>query len=116
VAEEAYVVPHVNVTEEVNRRLQMSRLRRLMETPSTAQKRKFDTYEEEPRTEGLVGTDEEGLRVAQSGNERDRTPTKRLKSSGTFEHAGKRKESSDLRRHSDRFEDRTDVKRRKFQQ
>ncbi|EDU43064.1 hypothetical protein PtrSN002B_010026 [Pyrenophora tritici-repentis] len=112
--ENAYVVPHVDVTEEVNRRLQMSRLRRLMETPSTAQKRKFDTYEEEPRSEGAAGADE-GLGGAHSGSERDRTPTKRLKSSGTFEHAGKRKESSEVRRHSDRFEDRTDVKRRRFQ-
>lgn len=86
-----------------------------METPSTAQKRKFDTYEEGPKLEGPTGADEESLRGTQSGSERDRTPTKRLKSSGTFEHAGKRKESSDVRRHSDRFEDRTDVKRRRFQ-
>ncbi|KAL7778024.1 hypothetical protein CFE70_004698 [Pyrenophora teres f. teres 0-1] len=109
-AEGTYVVPHVDVTEEVNRRLQMSRLRRLMETPSTAQKRKFDTYEEEPRSEGAPGTDE-GLGGAHNGSERDRTPTKRLKSSGTLEDMSKRKESSDFRRHSDRFEDRTDVKR-----
>jgi hypothetical protein len=86
-----------------------------MQTPSTAQKRKFDTYEEEPRSEGPAGTDEEASRGGYSGSEYERTPTKRLRSSGTFEHLGKRKEDGPTSGHDQRFEDRIDVKRRKFQ-
>ena len=112
--EDDYVVQHVDVTEEVNRRLQESRLRRLMQTPSTAQKRKFDAYEDGPRSDGPAGTDEEGQRGGQSGSEYERTPTKRLRSSGTFEHLGNRTEDRPGRQ-SPRFEDRVDVKRRKFQ-
>ncbi|KNG45446.1 hypothetical protein TW65_07696 [Stemphylium lycopersici] len=91
-AESTYLVQHVDVTEEVNKRLQESRLRRLMQTPSTAQKRKYDTYEDEPRSGGPAGTDEEGPKGAYSGSEFEKTPTKRLKSSGTFEQVGKRQE------------------------
>ncbi|CAN9186605.1 unnamed protein product [Alternaria alternata] len=112
--EDTYVVQHVDVTEEVNRRLQENRLRRLMQTPSTAQKRKFDSYEEEPRSEGPAGTDEEGSRGGYSASEQERTPTKRLRSSGTFEGLGKRKEDEPAREQDPRFEDRVDVKRRKF--
>jgi hypothetical protein len=113
--EDAYVVQHVDVTEEVNRRLQENRLRRLMQTPSTAQKRKFDSYEEEPRSEGPAGTDDEGSRGGYSASEHERTPTKRLRSSGTFEGLSKRKEDGDVKGQDQRFEDRVDVKRRKFQ-
>ncbi|KAI4659935.1 uncharacterized protein J4E79_005737 [Alternaria viburni] len=112
--EDDYVVQHVDVTEEVNRRLQESRLRRLMQTPSTAQKRKFDAYEDGPRSDGPAGTEDEGQRGGQSGSEYERTPTKRLRSSGTFEHLGNRTEDRPERQ-SPRFEDRVDVKRRKFQ-
>jgi hypothetical protein len=112
--EDAYVVQHVDVTEEVNRRLQESRLRRLMQTPSTAQKRKFDAYEEGPRSDGPAATDEEGQRGGHSGSEYERTPTKRLRSSGVFEQLGKRTEDGPVRQ-DPRFEDRVDVKRRKFQ-
>ncbi|KAG9194252.1 hypothetical protein G6011_04287 [Alternaria panax] len=110
-----YVVQHVDVTDEVNRRLQENRLRRLMQTQSTAQKRKFDSYEEEPRSEGPAGTDEEGSRGGYSASEHERTPTKRLRSSGTFEGLGKRKDNEPVMGHDQRFEDRVDVKRRKFQ-
>jgi hypothetical protein len=85
-----------------------------MQTPSTAQKRKFDSYEEEPRSEGPAGTDEEGSRGGYSASEQERTPTKRLRSSGTFEGLGKRKEDESAREQDPRFEDRVDVKRRKF--
>ncbi|KAI8943193.1 hypothetical protein NX059_001222 [Plenodomus lindquistii] len=89
--EDTYIVQHVDVTEEVNRRLRESRLRRLMETPSTAQKRKYNAYDE-PRSEGPAETDDEtGSTGAFSGSEYERTPTKRLKSCGTFEQTGKRK-------------------------
>jgi hypothetical protein len=86
-----------------------------MQTPSTAQKRKFDSYEEEPRSEGPAGTDEEGSRGGYSASEHERTPTKRLRSIGTFEGLGKRKEDGDVKGQDQRFEDRVDVKRRKFQ-
>ncbi|KAI4639746.1 hypothetical protein J4E93_009100 [Alternaria ventricosa] len=109
--EDDYVVQHVDVTEEVNRRLQESRLRRLMQTPSTAQKRKFDAYEDGPRSDGPAGTDEEGQK---GGGEYERTPTKRLRSSGIFEQQGNTQEDGPGRQ-SPRFEDRVDVKRRKFQ-
>ncbi|KAL5119848.1 hypothetical protein ACEQ8H_002209 [Pleosporales sp. CAS-2024a] len=91
--ENEYVVQRVDVTEEVNRRLQESRLRRLMETPSTARKRKRDVFDE-PRSGSAVDTDaDDGYsRNGYSGSEYDGTPTKRLKSSGTFEQLGKRKE------------------------
>ena len=90
---DAYVVQHVDVTEEVNRRLHESRLRRLMEAPSTAQKRKYNAYEE-PRLENAARTEyEQGEEHGLSGNEHERTPTKRLKSSGILDQPGKRKGS-----------------------
>jgi hypothetical protein len=88
-----------------------------MQTPSTAQKRKFDSYEEEPRSEGPVGTDEEVSRGGYSASEHERTPTKRLRSSGNFEGLGKRKEDGAVGGQDQPFEDRedrSDVKRRKF--
>ncbi|KAF2851809.1 hypothetical protein T440DRAFT_394297 [Plenodomus tracheiphilus IPT5] len=91
--EDTYVVQHIDVTEEVNRRLRESRLRRLMETPSTAQKRKYNAFEE-ARSEGAAETDDEAIsRGGCSGSEYERTPTKRLKSNGTFEQTGKRKDN-----------------------
>lgn len=91
--ESTYVVQHIDVTEEVNRRLQESRLRRLMETPSTAQKRKRDDDEDtrmESGTEGGVDTSN-----GRNGNDDDPTPTKRLRTSGTFERVGKRAMNED---------------------
>ena len=86
--ESTYVVQHIDVTEEVNRRLQESRLRRLMETPSTAQKRKRND-DEDTQMEG--GAEPEGTpRNDHDGNNDDPTPTKRLRTSGTFERVGKR--------------------------
>lgn len=94
-AESTYVIQHIDVTEEVNRRLQESRLRRLMETPSTAQKRKRDD-DEDTRMES--GTDTEvAPRNGHDGNDDDPTPTKRARTSGTFEQAGKRRLDSDER-------------------
>jgi hypothetical protein len=107
------VVEHVDVTEEVNRRLQESRLRRLMETPSTSQKRKRDALEE-PRSGSAADTDIEdrSSRNGYSGSEYDGTPTKRLKSSGTFEQVGKRKENGNVVG-GERVEDRAKFKRRR---
>lgn len=83
-----YVVQQIDITEEVNRRLQESRLRRLMETPSTAQKRKRDDDEDTPMQSG---TDTEATpRTANDGNSDDPTPTKRARLSGNFEQNGKR--------------------------
>lgn len=111
--ESSYVVEHIDVTEEVNRRLQESRLRRLMETPSTAHKRKRDALEE-IRSESADTDRDEGSHNGYSASEYDGTPTKRLKSSGTFEHALKRKENGHVEREGEeRFPDRADVKRRR---
>lgn len=86
--ESTYVVQHIDVTEEVNRRLQESRLRRLMETPSTAQKRKRDDDED---TRMLSGTEAEATpQSGHNGNDNDPTPTKRARLSSSFEQGGKR--------------------------
>jgi hypothetical protein len=109
-----YVTEHIDVTEEVNRRLQESRLRRLMETPSTSQKRKRDTFDE-PRSESAAETDaEDGCsRNGYSGSEYDGTPTKRLKSSGTFDQMLKRKENGGADMGGERQPARADFKRRR---
>jgi hypothetical protein len=85
-----------------------------MQTPATAQKRKYIAYEEEPRSEGPAGTDEEGSKGGYSGSEYERTPTKRLKSSGAFEQLGKRKENGNDARIEESADDRANFKRRKF--
>jgi hypothetical protein len=79
-----------------------------METPSTAQKRKRDALEEgTPDTDA----DEGNIRNGYSGSDYDGTPTKRLKSSGTFEHMLKRKENGDTDIREER--PRADFKRRR---
>jgi hypothetical protein len=110
-----YVTEHVDVTEEVNRRMQESRLRRLMETPSTAQKRKRNAWEES-RSETVGDAEfDDASRNGYSRIERDGTPTKRLKSSGTFEQVLKRKEDEDTEgAGEERFPARTDFKRRRI--
>lgn len=90
--ETSYVVQHIDVTEEVNRRLQESRLRRLMETPGTAQKRKRD--DEDTRMESGTEAEEEA-RSGHNGNDRDPTPTKRQRISGSFEQVSKRELDGD---------------------
>jgi hypothetical protein len=85
-----YAGEHVDVTEEVNRRLQESRLRRLMETPGTAQKRKRDAFQD-PASESATEAEDDGS--GYGGGEQNGTPTKRLKSTGTFEQVHKRKEN-----------------------
>ncbi|KZM20879.1 hypothetical protein ST47_g7980 [Ascochyta rabiei] len=103
-----YVVEHIDVTEEVNRRLQESRLRRLMETPSTAQKRKRGDDED---TRMASGTEAEPEPTSgYDGNNDDSTPTKRVRTSGAFERATKREMDEDEGRHGteNRF------KRRKY--
>jgi hypothetical protein len=109
-----YVTEHIDVTEEVNRRLQESRLRRLMETPSTSQKRKRETFDE-LRSESAAETDaEDGYsRNGYSGSEYDGTPTKRLKSSGTFDQMLKRKENGGADKGGERQPVRADFKRRR---
>jgi hypothetical protein len=80
-----------------------------METPGTAQKRKFDSFEDLTIENGP--DTEEDLR----SSEYDRTPKKRIRSSGTFEPAKKRKESEDRGKAAEeRFPDRTDFKRRRL--
>ncbi|KAJ4362727.1 hypothetical protein N0V95_001329 [Ascochyta clinopodiicola] len=83
-----YVVEHVDVTEEVNRRLQESRLRRLMETTSTAQKRKRGDDEDTRMESGAEAGSESTS--GYDGNNDDPTPTKRVRISGAFEQATKR--------------------------
>ncbi|PVI01064.1 hypothetical protein DM02DRAFT_562028, partial [Periconia macrospinosa] len=73
-----YTPTHIDVTEEVRRRLHESRLRRLMGEPATSQKRKYDVFEdarmgEEGDGEEVVGEEEEG-----------RNPFKRVRASGSF--------------------------------
>ncbi|KAF1972488.1 hypothetical protein BU23DRAFT_534774 [Bimuria novae-zelandiae CBS 107.79] len=79
-----YPVQRIDVTEEVRRRLHESRLRRLMDSPSTSQKRKFDAYE------GVEsGGDTEG-----GGGETEQevwTVRKRARASGAFEPVGRTK-------------------------
>jgi hypothetical protein len=76
---EEYEVQRIDVTEEVNRRLREARLRRLGNSPSTSQKRKFDAYESMEswgETEG--STEREDMYMG-------RSPMKRVRASGTFE-------------------------------
>lgn len=111
--EDAYEVQRIDVTEEVNRRLRESRLRRLMETPTTSHKRKYDAYEE-PRSGSTIGRDDEADSRGWSGSEYERTPTKRIKCSGTFEQLGKRKENGSADTGSSgKHDNRTNIKRRR---
>ncbi|KAF2643984.1 hypothetical protein P280DRAFT_392327, partial [Massarina eburnea CBS 473.64] len=50
--QDSYVGQHMDVSDEVNRRLQENRLRRLMATPSTSQKRKYDVFEDATMSSG----------------------------------------------------------------
>jgi hypothetical protein len=72
-----YRVQYVDVTEEVNRRLRESRLRQLMDSPSTAKKRKLDTYE--------TPENDDGDADASDWSEKYKSPTKKIRSSGQFE-------------------------------
>lgn len=117
VHEEAlYVVEHIDVSEEVRRRLNESRLRRLMDTPSTSHKRKRDAFDD-MRSESATETDDDGgSRAGYSGSELEGTPTKRIKSIGSFSQVGKRKENgvtNGTGLDTERFPDREDIKRRK---
>lgn len=107
-SESTYVVQHVDVTEEVNRRMQESRLRRLMETPATAQKRKRDD-DEDIRMESGTETDVTPRNGHDIKND-DPTPTKRVRLSGGFEQAGKRARDESERHNGPR----QSFKRRKY--
>lgn len=119
-SEPVYVVEHIDVTEEVNKRLRESRLQRLMETPSTAQKRKFDTYEDTMAADGVDVEEDGNLR----SSDYERTPVKRLRITGTFEASRKRKENESVggggdgrggsNNDDERLKSRTDFKRRKL--
>ncbi|KAF2658609.1 hypothetical protein K491DRAFT_689913 [Lophiostoma macrostomum CBS 122681] len=74
-----YQVQYVDVTEEVNRRLRESRLRQLMDSPSTAKKRKLDAFEPPEDNGGDVEAD------GSDWSERYKSPTKKIRSSGQFE-------------------------------
>jgi hypothetical protein len=83
-----YKVQYVDVTEEVNRRLRENRLRQLMDSPSTSQKRKRNALEEqEPYNQEYC--DEEHLDL-DSG----RSPVKKPRASGAFEQVFKPNEAS----------------------
>ncbi len=83
-----------------------------METPKTAQKRKYDAYED-TRSESTVGAEDDGPRNWYSDNES--TPTKRIKYSGTFEQTGKRKENEATAENEDEdLEAQLNLKRRKL--
>ncbi|KAF9739061.1 hypothetical protein PMIN06_005310 [Paraphaeosphaeria minitans] len=108
---EEYEVQRVDVTEEVNRRLREARLRRLVDTPSTSQKRKFDAYETvETWGETRDNTEQEDEAMR-------RSTFKRIRASGTFEplaSAMKRKEGGITVGFTDvGKEERGNVKRRK---
>lgn len=77
---EEYEVQRIDITEEVNRRLQEARLRRLVGSPSTSQKRKFDAYESMETWGGSEDTPE-----PQEDNALGRSPFKRIRATGTFE-------------------------------
>jgi hypothetical protein len=80
-----------------------------METPSTAQKRKFESFED-LRIEGGSDVEENTNKT-----ENDGMPAKRMRSSGTFEPVKKRKVIEGRKEVSrERFPDRTDFKRRKL--
>lgn len=99
-----YTGQHIDVTEEVNRRLRESRLRRLMESPSTSQKRKYDAIEDVGMEIG--GATQEDLQ---------RTPTKRLKAVGSFEPTMKVKHNGRVRDDlGQASNDRMDIKRRRL--
>lgn len=73
-----YAPQHIDVSEEVHRRLNESRLRRLMNTPSTSQKRKYDVFEH--GRPGVEAEEEEGEEVGGA----ERSPFKRIRASGSF--------------------------------
>ncbi|KAF2451840.1 hypothetical protein P171DRAFT_12643 [Karstenula rhodostoma CBS 690.94] len=108
---EEYEVQRVDVTEEVNRRLREARLRRLVDTPSTSQKRKFDVYE------NMETWGETGGSTEQEDESMGRSPVKRIRASGTFEPIAsvmKRKEEGITVGFADvGKEERGNVKRRK---
>jgi hypothetical protein len=85
-----------------------------METPSTSQKRKRDALDD-ARSESATETeDDTPSRAGYIGIELEGTPTKRIKSSGTFEQTLKRKENGhDIGADDQRFPDREDFKRRR---
>lgn len=91
--ESTYIVQHIDITEEVNRRLQESRLRRLMDTPSTAQKRKRDD-DEDTRMESSTETEAE-LRSGYDPSNDVPTSTKRQRIGGAFERVVERETIGD---------------------
>lgn len=74
-----YQVEYVDVTAEVERRLHESRLRSLMDTPATSQKRKFEALEDNNR-----GGEEEGEDSREAIFE-ERSPVKKQKTFGQLE-------------------------------
>lgn len=108
--ENDYVVQHIDVTEEVNRRLQESRLRRLMDSPSTSQKRKYNAD-----TRGLERGEGEGDLENEAAEllDRERSP-KKLRASTEFEERLKRKEGVARGEGGDRVEEQISHKRRRI--
>ncbi|CAI6332763.1 unnamed protein product [Periconia digitata] len=78
-----YTPQHMDVSEEVHRRLQESRLRRLMGSPSTSQKRKYNVFESTKMGVELEGGNA-GDEEEEEGGETERSPFKRIKASGSF--------------------------------
>ncbi|KAF2799355.1 hypothetical protein K505DRAFT_404689 [Melanomma pulvis-pyrius CBS 109.77] len=108
--ENDYVVQHIDVTDEVNRRLQENRLRRLMDSPSTSQKRKYNAD-----TRGLeTGEGDEDLENEAAGFlDRERSP-KKLRASLGFEERLKRKEGVARGEGDDKVDNQMSHKRRRM--
>jgi hypothetical protein len=77
---DAYQEQHLDVSDEINRRLNESRLRRLMNSPPTSQKRKYDVFEDVRMGNGPDAEEnkEEEKERSEGGS------AKRLRASGTF--------------------------------
>ncbi|KAF1951260.1 hypothetical protein CC80DRAFT_481601 [Byssothecium circinans] len=78
-SQNTYMVEHIDVSEEVNRRLRQNRLRRLMDSPSTSQKRKYDIFEDTVMSSGPETEDDR-----EDVLERGRSGAKKVRVSGTF--------------------------------
>ncbi|KAH7132636.1 hypothetical protein B0J11DRAFT_522180 [Dendryphion nanum] len=120
-----YQVQYIDVTEEVNRRLRESRLRQLMNSPITSQKRKFEALEGADDVELGDTPGETGVQDG-SGLDLDvfKSPTKKIRTSGAFTQvaslnggfrAGSKSEKDDgVREGPDGRLDRVSVKRRRM--
>ncbi|KAF2269902.1 hypothetical protein CC78DRAFT_564573 [Lojkania enalia] len=87
IQEDGYEVQYMDISSLVNQRLHESRMRRLMDSPRTAQKRKHDVFVED-WTEDMEGSED----TKSEALSREQSPVKKLKAFGSFEQALKRKD------------------------